>query len=76
MSIIKNESAGNVELKLNNGGSCTLGPSKQVERADVTNLDDLRGKIKVTNNLTEVMNVVDKTDLSEINIRKGTAVDG
>jgi len=76
MSIIKNVSAKNVELRLGGGGSRTLSPNKSVERGDVTNLKDLGERVKVTENLTEVMTAVDKSDLSEITIKRGSVING
>jgi len=76
MSIIKNTSAKNVELQFEGGGTRTLTPNSKIERKDVSNLLELKDKVKVTENLTEVMNVVDKTDLSEIHIKQGSALNG
>lgn len=54
VSKIENTSKKDVKVKLTAGPEITLPPRVTLENADVDNIGDLKGKTKVTEDLTEV----------------------
>lgn len=54
VSEIKNDSNENVHVKLVGGPTITLQPHTSLQNADVANISDLRGKVSVKEDLTEV----------------------
>lgn len=54
ISKIENTSDNDVKVKLTGGPTVKLPPRATLENADVDNIGDLKGKTKVTEDLTEV----------------------
>jgi hypothetical protein len=54
MSKIENTSSRDVKIQLSEGPEVTLPPGSTLENANVDNISDLKSRVKVTENLTEV----------------------
>lgn len=56
--------ANSVEIKLVGGSMITLGPNSCLENADVANIGEIRGKAKVTEDLSEIGGSSGKTKIN------------
>jgi hypothetical protein len=61
VSNLKNTSGGDVNVQLVNGATVVLPPGTGLKDTDVSNIESLRGKVKVTQDLTEVSQQTGKT---------------
>ncbi len=53
-----------VQIKLTGGPEITLGPNSCLENADVANIGEIRGKAKVTEDLSEIGSSKGKTKIN------------
>lgn len=58
---LQNTSNENLNVQLVNGATIVLEPNTGLVNSDVANVDSLRGKVKVTQDLTEVSQQTGKT---------------
>jgi len=62
---IKNVTNGRVHLRLANGMSAYLPPGSKVENLSITNEKELKGKVLIVKDLTEVVENSGKTRLDD-----------
>lgn len=54
VSKIENTSGSNVEVKLSSGGTVTMAPKSKMENVNIDNVNDIKGRVELSEDLTEV----------------------
>lgn len=65
VSKLANTSGEPIDVKLKEGSSISLPPGAEMHNVEISNFEDLKGKIKMTEDLSEVTSTPGKTRLDD-----------